>query len=230
MTPEQRLIVALDRSDRGEILQLVEGLEGAVSFFKIGLQAFTANGPAIVREIQERKAQVFLDLKLHDIPNTVAHAVRAASALDADLVTIHAAGGPAMMAAAAEAAGDGKTKVLAVTVLTSLGAADLQAIGMKGSVEQSVVNLASLASRCAVHGVIASPLEVAAIRDLCGPDFLIVAPGIRSPEDPGADQVRTTTAAKALGDGADYIVVGRPITDAAWPRDAALRILESIRK
>ena len=229
MLPQERLIVAIDRSERSAIHELVEALEGTAGLFKIGLQAFIANGPSIVTDIRHRGARIFLDLKLHDIPNTVARSVAEAAALNVQMLTLHASGGAAMMNAAATAVGQtGTPLLLGVTVLTSLGERDLAAIGLAGTAESNAVRLASLAKDSGMNGVVASPLEIGAIRRSCGDSFLIVTPGIRAAEDAAGDQSRTMTAAAAVKAGADYIVVGRPITEAASPRDAALRIVDSI--
>jgi orotidine-5'-phosphate decarboxylase len=231
MEPRERLIVALDQSTRGDILQMADRLHGFVGMYKIGLQAFVATGPSIVRELLARGERIFLDLKLHDIPNTVTHAVDEAAALGASLLTIHAAGGPAMMRAASGAAGEeGKLSLLAVTVLTSLGDEDLSQLGVGGSLEEQVVRLGRLAHDCGIDGVVASPREIRLLRETLGQDFLIVTPGIRAAGEDAGDQRRTMSAAEAVAAGADYIVVGRPITEAAQPREAAMRIVDSITR
>jgi orotidine-5'-phosphate decarboxylase len=226
VTPADRIIVALDRARREEILHLAERLSGKVGAFKIGLQAFIANGPSIVDDVGRLGGKIFLDLKLHDIPNTVAGATAAVSALGVSMLTIHAAGGEAMIRAAAEV--QGRPLLLAVTMLTSLGEDDLPAIGFSGSSSKNAVRLANLAQTAGADGAIASPREISLIRKACGPDFLIVTPGIRGPGDVSGDQRRTLSAAEAIAAGADYIVIGRPITDAADPLVAAERILETL--
>jgi orotidine-5'-phosphate decarboxylase len=224
--PRDRLIVALDRSERDEILALADSLSDAVGVFKVGLQAFVANGPSIVREVAAR-GQVFLDLKLHDIPNTASHAAAEAGALGVNLLTVHASGGVAMMQAC-RAATAASTQLLGVTILTSLGEDDLGQIGFDGDPLRNAVRLARLAMVAGLDGVVASPLEIEAIRDACGEAPLIVVPGIRSGGEPVADQRRTMTAAKAVALGATYIVVGRPITASADPRAAAMRLVDEI--
>jgi orotidine-5'-phosphate decarboxylase len=224
MDARDRLVVAVDLSSRDEILRLVDSLRGAAGVFKIGLQAFMANGPSLVREIVASGERVFLDLKIHDIPNTAQHAVGEASALGAFMTTVHAAGGDAMLRACA----DDRVLVLAVTVLTSLDAAELGRVGLSGTPEQAAVRLAGLAKGAGLRGVVASPLEIAPIREACGRDFVILTPGIRPSGSDAGDQRRTTTPREAVAAGADYIVVGRPITSAADPRSAALRIAEEM--
>jgi len=225
MQATDRLIVAIDRSTRDDILRLVDTLQGNVGIFKIGLQAFVTNGPAIVREVISRGAKVFLDLKIHDIPNTAKHAVAEAAALGASMVTVHTSGGAAMLQACAL----DSTLVLGVTVLTSLDNAELQRIGYAGAALETAVRLAKLAQESGLRGVVASPHEVAAIREACGSGMRIVVPGIRPDGSDAGDQRRTMTPAAAIAAGADYIVVGRPITDASDPRSAALALVDSIR-
>jgi orotidine-5'-phosphate decarboxylase len=223
---KDRLVIAVDVSSREEILRLVDELRGSVGIFKLGLQAFIANGPSIVREVVASGERVFLDLKIHDIPNTARHAVAEAVALGAFMATVHAAGGEAMLRACAEASGS--LLVLGVTVLTSLDAAELERIGLHGSPMDNAVRLARLAKGSGLRGVVASPLEIAAIREACGADFVILTPGIRPAGSEVGDQRRTMTPREAVAAGADYIVVGRPITGAADPRSAALRIVEEM--
>ena len=224
MQTRDRLIVALDRSSRDDVLRLADQLHGVAGALKIGLQAFIANGPSIVREIAARGECVFLDLKIHDIPNTAQRAVAEAAALGAAMVTVHAAGGEAMVRACAR----DDTLVLGVTVLTSLDDIDLQRVGFAGTAVDNAVRLAQLAQSCGLRGVVASPREIGAIRDACGGDITIVTPGIRPAGSDDADQRRTTTPAAAVAAGADYIVVGRPITEARDPRAAALSIVDSL--
>jgi orotidine-5'-phosphate decarboxylase len=225
MQASDRLIVAIDRSWRDDILRLVDSLQGAAGIFKIGLQAFVTNGPAIVREVISHGAKVFLDLKIHDIPNTAKHAVAEAASLGAAMVTVHASGGASMLR---ECAID-STLVLGVTVLTSLDDAELQRIGFAGKSLETAVRLAKLAQESGLRGIVASPHEVAAIREACGGGMRIVVPGIRPEGSEAGDQRRTMTSAAAIAAGADYIVVGRPITDASDPRSAALALVDSIR-
>jgi orotidine-5'-phosphate decarboxylase len=228
MQSRDRLIVALDRSSRDEILRLVDQLHGVAGAFKIGLQAFAANGPSIVKEIIGRGERVFLDLKIHDIPNTAQHAVEEASALGVAMVTVHIAGGEAMLRACVGGLKPSATIVLGVTVLTSLDEAELQRIGFRGTPLENSVRLARLAQSSGLPGVVASPREIAALREACGGELIIVTPGIRPAGSEAGDQRRTTTPAAAVAAGADYIVVGRPITDARDPRAAALELLASL--
>ena len=225
MQPRERLVVAVDLSARDDILRMIETLRGAAGVFKLGLQAFIANGPAIVREVAATGERVFLDLKIHDIPNTASHAVREAAALGASMATVHAAGGEAMLRACAH----DSMLVLGVTVLTSLEESDLLQIGMGGNPLESVVRLARLAQGSGLRGVVASPMEIEPIRDACGADLTILTPGIRPTGAAAGDQRRTLTPRQAIAAGADYIVVGRPITSAADPRSAALKIVDEMR-
>jgi orotidine-5'-phosphate decarboxylase len=225
MQSADRLIIAIDRSSRDEILRLADALHGAAGVLKIGLQAFVANGPSIVREVQDRGARVFLDLKIHDIPNTAKHAVAEAASLGVEMVTVHAAGGSAMLRASAI----DSTLVLGVTILTSFDDADLAEIGFPGSLVDNAVRLAKLAQASGLRGAVASPREIAAIREACGSTMRIIVPGIRPAGSDAGDQRRTTTPAAAIAAGADYIVVGRPVTDASDPRAAALAIIDSLR-
>ena len=225
MDPRDRLVVAVDLSTREDILRLVDELRGIAGMFKIGLQAFIANGPAIVQEIVATGERVFLDLKIHDIPNTAGHAVAEAAALGASITTVHAAGGDAMLRACA----DDRLLVLAVTILTSLDDAELLRVGLAGSPLENAVRLAKLAKSCGLRGVVASPLEIEAIRNACGPDFTILTPGIRPGGADAGDQKRTLTPREAVAAGADYLVVGRPITAARDRRAAAMTILEELR-
>ena len=224
MQARDRLVVALDRSTRDDILRLADALHGVVGVLKIGLQAFIANGPSIVREVVARGERVFLDLKIHDIPNTAKNAVAEAAALGATMTTVHTAGGESMLRACAN---DGLL-VLGVTVLTSLTEADLLQIGMRGSAVENAVRLARLAQDSGLRGVVASPLEIAPIREACGDPFVILTPGIRPAASDAGDQARTMTPRDAVRAGADYIVVGRPITQAADTRSAALRVVEEM--
>ena len=224
MQPRDRLVVAVDLSARDEILRLVDTLQGAAGVFKIGLQAFIANGPAIVREVVARGERVFLDLKIHDIPNTARHAIAEAASLGASIATVHAAGGEAML----RACNHDTLLVLGVTVLTSLSETDLLQIGFGGSAIDNVVRLARLAQDSGLRGVVASPLEIEPIREACGDDFVILTPGIRPRGSDAGDQQRVMTPGEAVRAGASFIVVGRPITNAADPRSAALRIVEEM--
>lgn len=226
-TARDRIIVALDRSKRDDLLRLADQLSGEVGWLKIGLQAFVANGPAIVRELAERDVKIFLDLKFHDIPNTAANAVREALALGAHMTNVHAAGGAAMLSACAEASAESSI-LLGVTILTSLADDDLAAIGYSGTAEQNVVRLAKLCADSGLNGVVASPNEVRAIREGCGESFVIVTPGIRPEGDDAGDQKRMMTPRQAVDAGSTYLVIGRPITSASDPRGAAARIVAQL--
>jgi orotidine-5'-phosphate decarboxylase len=232
--PHDRILVALDVATAAEALRLADRLRGAVGGYKIGKQLFTAEGPGLAREMAARGDRVFLDLKYHDIPNTVAGAVAAAAALGVWMINVHASGGRRMLEAARRAADeaarvrpDGRPPVvIAVTVLTSLDAAALAEIGISESPIEHVRRLAVLSREAGLDGVVASPQETRVIRDACGPDFLIVTPGIRGGAAAAAadDQQRTMTPADAVRAGSSYLVVGRPITAASDPRAAAERI------
>lgn len=224
MQPHDRLVVAADLSSRDDLLRLVDALHGAVGVFKIGLQAFIANGPSIVREIAGRGERVFVDLKIHDIPNTAKHAVAEVASLGASIATVHAAGGASMLRACAHE----QLLVLGVTILTSLEEADLLQIGFGGNAVENAVRLARLAQTSGLRGVVASPLEIAPIREACGSGFVILTPGIRPSGSDAGDQRRTMTPREAIAAGADYLVVGRPITGAADARSAALKIVDEM--
>lgn len=221
---------ALDTTDLERAQGLAQSLQGRVGGLKIGKAFFTAHGPEGVRRVIPDRTPLFLDLKFHDIPNTVAGAVRAALPLGPRMLNVHAAGGTAMMTAAREAAGDAATRpwVLGVTVLTSLDAADLAAIGVDAAPGDQVLRLAALAQRAGLDGVVCSPREIAALRAECGPDFKLVVPGIRPEGSAAGDQKRTMTPAEALSRGADVLVIGRPISAAADPAAAAQTIYDSL--
>jgi orotidine-5'-phosphate decarboxylase len=223
-------VVALDVPDAAAATALLDRLGPAASFVKVGLQLFTAEGPAVVRALRERGLRVFLDLKLHDIPNTVAHAVRSAAALDVELLTVHASGGAAMLRAAVEAAAGTPLTLLGVTVLTSLDERGLgEAWGReKVEMEKEVERLARLAAGCGIPGVVASVREIPAVRR-AAPDLRVLAPGIRLAGDAAGDQSRTATPAEAARLGADYVVLGRSVSAAADPAVALARAVDELR-
>ncbi len=222
------VIVALDFPRGDEALSLVDDLGEAGTFYKVGLQLYTAEGPSVVKALKDRGKRVFLDLKLHDIPNTVASGVRVASQLGVDFLTLHIVGGAAMLEAARDAAGE--TRLLGVTVLTSLSATDLEVTwGRKdSSVVEEVGRLADLAAQYRIHGVVASPHEASLVRSMVGPEFLIVTPGIRPAGVSHDDQQRVATPSAAMAAGADYLVVGRSITRASDPEAALYSILTEV--
>ena len=230
-----KIVVALDVAGRDAALHLVEQLTGVVGMFKVGKQLFTAEGPQLVREIVAGGGRVFLDLKFHDIPNTVAGAAQSAARLGVSLFNLHALGGSEMLRAAAlavqnYAAGSAaRPKVLGVTVLTSMNDASLAEVGIPRTADEMVARLARLARDAGLDGVVASPREIRLIREqVAGEDFIILTPGIRPAWSASGDQKRVATPAEAIRDGADYLVIGRAITDAKEPRAAAERILEEI--
>ena len=226
----ERLIVALDVPDSAAATRLVEHLEGTCSWFKVGLELFVAAGPSVLEPFITRGHNVFLDLKLHDIPNTVAGAVRAAASLGARMLTLHAGGGPAMLSAAKEAlAGQmNPPELLAVTVLTSMDAGQLHATGVGRLPSSQAELLAKMGMEAGIRGFVCSPHEVAALRKLTGPQGVLVIPGIRPAGAAIGDQKRIAGPAEALRLGASYLVVGRPITQAANPAEAASAILEEM--
>ncbi len=228
MKARERLIVALDVPEEALAIVLVDALAGKVGMFKVGSQLFTAAGPDVVRRIVGRGEHVFLDLKFHDIPNTVAGAVSSAAQLGVSLLTVHGLGGKAMLQAAAGALPALGMRLLAITVLTSHDEKSLGEVGLGRPLADEVRGLARLARSAGVDGVVASPHEVALVREACGPDFLIVTPGIRPAGARAGDQARAATPAAALSAGADYLVVGRPITEADDPEAAALAIVKEL--
>jgi orotidine-5'-phosphate decarboxylase len=229
-TARQGLIVALDVPDASAAAGLVARLEGTCTWFKVGLELFAAAGPAVLEPLLKRGHSIFLDLKFHDIPNTVAGAVRSASGLGVRMMTVHAAGGPAMLAAARSAL-DGMAsppELLAVTMLTSMDAGQMNAIGLERSPAAQVELLARMGIEAGIRGFVCSPQEVAAVRGLTGPQGVLVVPGIRPVGSAAGDQKRIATPAETLRMGASYLVVGRPITQAADPAGAARAILEEM--
>ena len=225
----ERLIVALDFPDAKQALTFVDRLEGQCHWFKVGLELYLAAGNSVVETLKKRGFSVFLDLKLHDIPNTVAGAVRSVADLGADLLTVHAGGGPVMLTAAAEAAASSSNapKLLAVTVLTSMDAAQLSAVGVTSSPAEQALRLAKVAHAAGIAGLVCSAEEVAQMRQAL-PDSLLVTPGIRPAGAVVGDQKRVATPAAALAAGADYLVVGRPITQVGDPAAAAASILQQM--
>jgi orotidine-5'-phosphate decarboxylase len=237
--PADRLFVALDLVDLERAVSLARGLAGIVGGIKLGKEFYTANGPEGFRRIAEVGLPIFLDLKFHDIPTTVARAVRAALPLSPFMLDVHASGGEAMMRAAAGALAGGATEaggaaerhrplLIAATVLTSLRQADLAALGMHGSIQELATRLAVLAKSCGFDGAVCSSAELMAIRGACGRDFVLVVPGIRPGWAAGDEHRQTITPAEAIALGADYIVVGRPIVQAPDPAEAAMRICEEM--
>jgi orotidine-5'-phosphate decarboxylase len=240
----QKLILALDFPSLGSAFELAQSLSSVVGILKINIQLFTAEGPSAVKKLNQLGPGIFLDLKFHDIPNTVKGAVASAIGLPGvQLLDVHALGGLEMMCAASKARDEAKLsksvlpKLLAITILTSMDNAALRGVGIAGPASRRVVQLARLAQKAGMDGVVASPHEVRAIRRACGKNFLIVVPGIRPEVGGGAaggrkrktdDQARVATPAEAIRAGADYLVIGRPITGAPDPQAAARAILEEI--
>jgi orotidine-5'-phosphate decarboxylase len=236
-TAKDKLIVALDVDTKDRALALFDQLRDVVGMFKIGSQLFTAVGPQIVREIVSRGGRIFLDLKFHDIPNTVAAAGIEATRLGVSIFNVHASGGREMMKRTADAVTETATrealpkpKVIAVTLLTSLDSSFLKRLGVNADSKDFVKSLAQEAAACGLDGVVASPQEISIVREIGHSDFLIVTPGIRSAEEETDDQRRTMNAVEAIQAGADYLVVGRPILKAVDPVAAAEKIVEQIER
>ncbi|HEY4959277.1 MAG TPA: orotidine-5'-phosphate decarboxylase [Terriglobales bacterium] len=230
MLNRDRLIVALDVSSAAQARQIVQSIGESASTYKVGKQLFTAEGPQVVRDLVSSGRKVFLDLKFHDIPNTVAGAVTEAAKLGVSMLTVHASGGSKMLKAAAEAAAQppARPMVLAVTVLTSLTDADLAEIGFGGEVITKVIMLGSLARNAGCGGLVASAMETRELRRELGNDFAIVTPGVRPAGTSAGDQARVVTPKEAIAAGATYLVVGRPILEAADPSQAAEAIVNEI--
>jgi len=229
--PKNPLIVALDFDDPDSALRCARSLRGLVGMFKIGLELFCRTGTEFVRKIADDCGPVFLDLKFHDIPNTVAGAVRSASTAGVEFLTVHTCGGSEMLRAALESAAEasqGRVRVLGVTVLTSLNDADLVSVGVRDSAAEQALRLASLGVGAGLDGFVCSPVEVAHLRAAVGKEKILVTPGIRPAGSQSGDQKRTTTPREALQAGADYIVVGRPITRACDPCAAASTIIQEM--
>ena len=229
--PQDKIIIALDVPDTDGALRLLDSLGEAPTLCKIGLELFTAEGPSVVKAVQSRGSAVFLDLKFHDIPNTVAHAVKSAAALGVAMTTLHACGGPVMLEAAAkaaEASGNKDLLLLAVTVLTSMDAAQLSATGITIDPEAQVLRLAALAAEAGIGGIVCSPLEISTVRATFGKKLRLVTPGVRPTWASTGDQKRVMTPAEAVKAGSDWLVIGRPITAAADPKAAYERIVAEI--
>ena len=216
---DPRIVVALDFPGAAEAVAFARRLTPQACRLKVGMELYTAAGPRLIDELQALGFEIFLDLKFHDIPNTVARACKAAAALGVWMINVHALGGRAMLAAAREALpiSTGAPKLIAVTVLTSMADSDLNEVGIAGDAQSGVLRLAALAKASGLDGVVCSPLEAAALKAACGRDFLLVTPGIRPSANTGDDQKRVMTAASALAAGAHYLVIGRPITAARDP-------------
>lgn len=225
----ERLVVALDVSTAAEVQKLVQRVGDAAGVYKVGLQLFTAEGPALVRDLVSSGKRIFLDLKLHDIPNTVAHAVKSAAELGVHMLTVHATGGAAMLHAATEAAAR-RVNILGVTVLTSLNDEDMQEIGISGRVADQVLRMATLARNAGCWGIVTSPREALMVRKSMGEGFAIVTPGVRPAGAETHDQQRIATPSQAICNGASHIVVGRPITHAADPAQAAQAIISEMEQ
>ena len=228
---DPKVIVALDYASTADASAMVARLDPGMCRLKVGKELFVAAGPTFVEQLVGAGFDVFLDLKFHDIPNTVAAACRAAANLGVWMLNVHALGGRAMLSAAREAvaAGAHQPKLIAVTVLTSMGAADLAEVGVGGSPEEAVLRLATLTRDCGLDGVVCSAREAAALRAAFGPNFLLVTPGIRPASAALGDQVRIATPSDAIKNGASYLVIGRPITQAADPLQALEAINTEIR-
>ena len=226
----QRIIVALDVADEELLIGLVDKLAGQVGLVKIGKELFTALGPKAVEVVKSKGLKVFLDLKYHDIPNTVAGAVKAAARLGVDMLTVHASGGSSMLKAAAAAARESQSRpaIIAVTMLTSLGDSDLVDLGINGGPDEVVERLAGLALESGVDGLVNSPREIVRLRSRFGKQPLMITPGVRPAGSAADDQTRIATPQKAVADGADYLVIGRPITKASDPAEAVTRIVADL--
>ena len=233
---KDKIIVAQDVPTKEEALAIVDELGDKVGAYKIGMQLYNACGPEIIEEVTKRKGRIFLDLKFHDIPNTVASAARVAANLGVYMFNVHACGGSTMMKAAADALKEEAAKLgverpllIAVTVLTSMNEEELQGeVGISRSLNEQVAAMAKLAKDCGLDGVVASAKEIKLIREACGDDFLIVTPGIRPRDAAADDQKRIKTPGEAVADGADYLVIGRPITKAADRTAAVANIVADI--
>ncbi len=232
-TKDPRIVVALDFPDRKSALSLVDQLSPEHCRLKVGKQLFTAAGPELVRELVQRGYDIFLDLKFHDIPNTVAFACRAAADLGVWMLNVHALGGKSMLEAAADAVKDStqpRPLLIAVTLLTSLDQIDIETIGLRGSVQENVTRLAKLTADSGLDGVVCSAQEATILKQTMGEEFVLVTPGIRLQDTRSDDQVRVVTPTDAISHGSDYLVVGRPITSAPDPMNVLQKINEEIRR
>jgi len=235
MKPHERILVALDTPNVDRAKAIADATAGSVGGVKLGLEFFNANGHEGVRAVVSQGTPLFLDLKFHDIPNTVAGAIRSVVPLGPSILNVHASGGEAMLRAArtaadetAQSAGIARPRLIGVTVLTSMDDSDLLAVGQRPPTVDQVVRLARLTQDCGLDGVVCSPLDIEAIRAVCGRDFVLVVPGIRPADSPAGDQKRVTTPAAAIAAGADYLVIGRAITAAPDPAAAARAIAEAL--
>lgn len=233
---DERIIAALDVRSMEEVKKLVEGLGNTISFYKVGMELFYAVGPQVIKYLKDNGKKVFLDLKLHDIPNTAAEGLVSLMKLGVDIFNVHASGGLTMMTKAAnrvkeEAAQLGITapKLIAITVLTSINEDDWAGLGMNTPIDKQVLRLAKLTQQAGLDGVVASPREAKAIRELCGSDFMIITPGVRPQGAKKDDQSRIATPKQALLNGASQLVIGRPIYQAAEPLKAAQHIIAEIK-
>lgn len=226
--PTDKIIVALDFDEAEQALRLVRQIKEYLTFFKVGSQLYTREGPDLIKQLLDLGVDVFLDLKFHDIPETVRKSVRVASSLGVRFLTVHTSGGSAMMEAALNGASESHSTVLGVTVLTSMGPEALQEVGVRAPLTDHVLHLAGLAQRAGLKGLVCSPLEIEPIRQALGDKMLLVTPGIRGANDRRGDQTRTLSAAEALRLGADHLVIGRPITAAEDPEAAALGLYSEI--
>ena len=226
--PQDKIIIALDVPDTDSALRLIDALGEAPALCKIGLELFTSQGPSVVKAVQSRGSHVFLDLKFHDIPNTVAHAVKSAVGLGVAMTTLHASGGPVMLEAASKAAEGSDLLLLAVTVLTSMDSAQLASTGISVEPKEQVLRLAGLASAAGIGGIVCSPLEVTTIRASLGNDLRIVTPGVRPTWAAAGDQKRVMTPIEAVKAGSDWLVIGRPITAAENPSEAYAKVVAEL--
>jgi orotidine-5'-phosphate decarboxylase len=229
--PQDKIIIALDVPDTDGALRLIDSIADhgePPALCKIGLELFTAEGPSVVKAVKARGCEVFLDLKFHDIPNTVAHAIRSAAGLGVAMTTIHAVGGPVMMEAAAKAAEKMELLILAVTVLTSMDSDQLSSTGINVEPKEQVLRLAGLAAKAGIGGIVCSPLEISAIRESFDEKLRIVTPGVRPIWAAAGDQKRVMTPTEAVAAGSDWLVIGRPITASENPKEAYAKVVAEL--